>query len=245
MVVMVRTDGKQVAEPCECRHQMRVSRLLDRARIPPRYENCDLDNYEVGFPGADVSLSHAKFMAGRFIDGYPALTGDRGLLFTGDKGLGKTHLAIGILKALIMEKGVKGLFYDYQDLLKAIQNSYNPQVSTTELQVLNPVFDAEVLVLDDLGRQKSTDWVWDTVTLILNTRYNQKRTTIITTNFSNAPSAGAMSGLEKTVRQESLGDRITDRMRSRLAEMCVEVSVRGRDFRESVNRQQTRDAFTR
>ena len=83
------------------------------------------------------------------------------------------------------EKGCKGLFCDYRELLKNIQNSYNTQVNTTELELLKPVFAAEVLVLDDLGAQKPNEWVWDTVALILNTRYNDKQSTIITSNYSD------------------------------------------------------------
>ena len=64
------------------------------------------------------------------------------------------------------------LFYDYRELLKEIQNSYNASVQPTELDVLRPVFDTEVLVLDELGAVKPTEWVWQTVTLILNNRYN-------------------------------------------------------------------------
>ena len=75
-------------------------------------------------------------------------------------------------------------------MLKNIQNSYNPQVNTTELELLKPVFAAEVLVLDDLGAQKPNEWVWDTVALILNTRYNDKQTTIITTNYPDLPAGG-------------------------------------------------------
>jgi DNA replication protein DnaC len=97
------------------------------------------------------------------------------------------------------------------------------------------VFEAEVLILDELGAQKPTDWVWDTVALILNTRYNDKRTTLITTNYPNAPAALARAA-DKPAREESLGDRIGERMRSRLAEMCVEVEMRGNDLRQSVKK---------
>ena len=159
----------------------------------------------------------------------------KGLLLTGDVGVGKTHLAVGILQALILEKGVRGLFCDYRELLKRIQESYNPLVATTELEILAPVFEAEVLILDELGAQKPTDWVWDTVALILNTRYNDKRTTLITTNYPNAPAALARNA-DRTIREETLGDRITERMRSRLAEMCVEVQMRGNDMRQSVKK---------
>ncbi len=178
-------------------------------------------------------------MARRFADGYPATTAGRGLLLTGSIGVGKTHLAVGILQALIVEKSVHGLFCDYRELLKEIQHSYNPQVATTEMEILRPVFDAEVLVLDELGAAKPTDWVWDTVALVLNTRYNDKRTTIITTNYADLPPGGTgngSNGVSRAVREETLGDRIGERMRSRLAEMCVVVEMRGEDFRRNVAR---------
>ena len=239
MLVIRRADGSQAAEVCDCQLEQRVARLLTRAAIPRRYEHCSLDSYESNFPGADRSLSAAALMARRFVDRYPADTDGRGLMMTGSIGVGKTHLAVGILQALILEKGVHGLFCDYRELLKEIQNSYNPQVATTELEILRPVFDAEVLVIDELGAAKPTDWVWDTVAHILNTRYNDKRTTIITTNYADLPagaSPGSARGTNGAMREETLGDRIGERMRSRLAEMCVVVEMSGNDFRRGVRR---------
>jgi DNA replication protein DnaC len=235
LFLTVQPDGERYAQPCECRLQRQAARLLKRAAIPRRYEHCTLDSYEPGYGQADQSLAAADMMARNFVSGYPVTTEGRGLLLTGDVGIGKTHLAVGILHALILEKGVRGLFCDYRELLKRIQESYNPLVATTELQILAPVFEAEVLILDELGAQKPTDWVWDTVALILNTRYNDKRTTLITTNYPNAPAALARNA-DKAIREETLGDRIGERMRSRLAEMCVEVEMRGNDLRQSVKK---------
>jgi DNA replication protein DnaC len=158
-------------------------------------------------------------------------------LLTGSIGVGKTHLAVGILHSLVVEKGVRGLFCDYRELLKEIQHSYNPQVLTTELEILRPVFEAEVLVLDELGASKPTEWVWDTVAHILNTRYNDRRTTIITTNYADAAPGGVgTTAAQRAARDETLGDRIGERMRSRLAEMCVTVQMFGADFRQGVGR---------
>ena len=95
--------------------------------------------------------------------------------------------SVGIIKDLIREKGIHCLFCDYRELLKSIQNSYNPSVQATEMEILRPVFDAEVLVLDELGAVRSTEWVFDTVNYILNSRYNDNKTTIITTNFPDRP----------------------------------------------------------
>jgi len=236
MRVVRRADGLQAAEPCDCRLEQRIARLLRRASIPERYEHCTLESYEPRFTGADPSLEGAYLLACRFVDGYPVTTEGHGLLLTGSIGVGKTHLAVGILHSLVKEKGFQGLFCDYRELLKEIQHSYNPQVLTTELEILRPVFDAEVLVLDELGASKPTDWVWDTVAHILNTRYNDKRTTIITTNYPDLPPAGFVAGPQRATREETLGDRIGERMRSRLSEMCVAIEMRGADFRQRARR---------
>ncbi len=242
--IVAQAGGARVVESCECQAAQRVTRLLRHAAIPARYEHCSLESYDAGYFGADPSLAKAFMMARHFVDGYPATTAGRGLLLTGSIGVGKTHLAVGILHALVTEKGVRGLFCDYRELLKQIQHSYNPQVATTEMEILGPVFDAEVLVLDELGASKPTDWVWDTVALVLNSRYNDKKTTLITTNYPDLPpgcvtdSNGSRAGsaAARAVREETLGDRIGERMRSRLAEMCVMIEMRGEDFRRTVGR---------
>lgn len=239
MVVVVGENGERLARECECRQQRRANRMLERARIPRRYEHCSLDNYDVYFSSANRTLAAAHLLATNFVKSYPVETGGAGLLLTGSIGVGKTHLAVGILGALVREKGATGLFCDYRELLKQVQNSYNPNVSATELEVLRPVFEAEVLVLDELGASKPTDWVWDTVAHILNARYNDRRTTIITTNYANLGPLGVAAGTgraKEAMREETLGDRIGERMRSRLQEMCVVVEMHGEDFRQKVKR---------
>jgi DNA replication protein DnaC len=237
---ILQENGRQVARPCECRIQRRAARMLERARIPRRYEGCRFDNFDSSFRGADKSLKTAHEMAKTFVEDYPHKTDGIGLLLTGDIGVGKTHLAVGILKEL-MKRHATGLFYDYRELLKEIQNTYNRDVTATELGILQPVFAADVLVLDELGASKPTEWVWDTVAQILNARYNDRRTTIITTNFPNErelPKAEArkLTDIQMAVRVETLGDRIGERMRSRLQEMCVVIQMDGKDFRQSVKR---------
>jgi DNA replication protein DnaC len=240
LVRVIDASGKWVSRPCECQEVEREARRLAAARIPERYRNCTLDAFDPSYPGSDVSLSRALQTARKFAETYPVDTAGRGLLFVGSSGLGKTHLAVGVLRRLVQERGVKGLFCDYRELLKNIQNSYNPQVNTTELELLKPVFAAEVLVLDDLGAQKPNEWVWDTVALILNTRYNDELTTIITTNYPDQPAGAGFrpdkNGNRPAVTDDTLGDRIGDRMRSRLAEMCVRIEMKGDDFRQSVKR---------
>ncbi len=223
---------------CECRVKSRGERLLAAAHIPPRYEHCELANFQYDPDDKDhESIRKARFLAGRFVEEYP--TDKTGLLFVGSVGVGKTHLAVGIIKDLMREKGIRCLFCDYRELLKSIQNSYNPQVQATEMEILQPVFDAEVLVLDELGAVRSTEWVFDTVNYVLNSRYNENKTTIITTNFPDKAEQEkfedhdprSYSAADRAARRETLGDRIGERMRSRLHEMCKKVELEGPDFR--------------
>jgi DNA replication protein DnaC len=206
--------------------QARAERLITSAKIPDRYAVCEFETYNVE---ANPSLSAAKLTAGRFVEQYPL--DKTGLLFEGSIGIGKTHLAVAVIKRLMRQKGVSCLFCDYRELLKSIQNSYNNDVQATELGLLQPVFDAEVLLLDELGAVKPTEWVWDTVSFILNTRYNDKRTTLITTNLMDGPALG--TGGRSVMRADTLGDRIGERMRSRLHEMCRIVPMEGADYRHS------------
>jgi DNA replication protein DnaC len=237
---------------CECRDNARAERLLKAAHIPARYEHCTLGDFSTDFPSAHPSLGDALLAAAQFVREYGKEK--KGLLLVGTIGVGKTHLAVGIIKELI-RRGVPCIFQDYRELLKQIQNSYNPQVQITELEVLRPIFEAEVLVMDEIGAIRPSDWVWDTVSHIINYRYNEQKITIFTTNFPNRPSKQEEERLEKAkpaeqqrrrpihkskedtdaaesaVRQDTLGDRITDAMRSRLHEMCRVIKVGGVDFR--------------
>ncbi|MBZ5628863.1 MAG: ATP-binding protein [Acidobacteriia bacterium] len=220
---------------CDCRRQERTQKLLQQARIPKRYEHCELSNFEMMNGHSQPSLSSAVLAAQRFVAEYPVEKA--GLLIIGPIGVGKTHLSVGIVRELVVAKGIPCLFYDYRELLKEIQNSYNASVAVTEMQVLRPIFDTEVLVLDELGAVKPTEWVWDTVSHILNTRYNDERTTLITTNFKDLPPSktdlddGERARAFRASREETLGDRIGERMRSRLHEMCKVVRMDGEDFR--------------
>lgn len=214
-------EGSGVAR-CHCWVEGRRERRIAAARIPERYRRCSLDNFDADFRGAHRTLDAARLVCERYVEAFPDVS--YGLMFTGPAGTGKTHLAVAVLRELIERQGIHGLFAEYRDLLREIQESYNPVSETSELQVLRPLLDADVLLLDELGARRPTAWVQDTVTHLLNDRYNSQRITLITTNYSDE------GGPDRPTLQERVGDRL----RSRLHEMCRTVPVQGEDYRRLV-----------
>jgi DNA replication protein DnaC len=122
------------------------------------------------FPISDPEKSKDRFI--RFLEKYPVT--DVGLLLLGSCGVGKTHLAVSVLRQVIKEKGDPGLFFYFRDLLREIQGSGETISQTSEIDVLRPVLEAKVLVLDELGANKPTEWVRDTIAYIINCRYNDR-----------------------------------------------------------------------
>jgi len=235
----VEVNGIRRVAPCDCQNLERAALLLKQAHIPPRYEHCELANFDLRKNTAsgqtNPSLERAKFDAGKYVEEYPT---DFGLLFVGPTGVGKTHLAVAVIRELMLRKGVECLFYDFHDLLKTIRDSYNPRTQSTELTVLQPALDVEVLLLDELAASKPSDWVKETLQHIINSRYNYKKVTLITTTLladdasprrqGRQPSGEAVPDLDYTLNQ--LG--IT--LRSRLYEMCKIVQMNSDDFRMAV-----------
>ncbi len=236
------------AVPCDCTAGDRTDRVLAKARVPERYRHCDFENFETDndienatreqLAAWNRSLAQAKLVVQGFADEFP-VGSEHGLLLMGPCGAGKTHLAVAALKEIVV-RGHSGLFYDYRELLKQIQDSYNAESQSTEMSVLEPVLKAEILVLDDVGSSKPSLWALETVGHILNARYNEKRVTLLTTNFldsdaaANLAPAPRVAGMRTPTIEDSLTDRVGKRIRSRLYEMCRTIEIFAPDYRKEI-----------
>jgi len=216
----VTVDGVERLTRCDCWREVVTARNLADARVPAKFAKAELATYK---PDTD-SQRDALRLARKFVDAFPAE--QKGIVFFGPTGVGKTHLATGLLKAVIRDKGARGYFFQTTELLRLVRETYNRSVDETEMDVLRPVLEADVLVLDDLGVEKTSEWVHETLGLVINTRYNARRTTIVTSNLVDAIDQNHKDFINSFMMQLGV------RTRSRLLEMCEWVEVQGADIRD-------------
>jgi len=226
--VLEETERSPLAKRCRCFYERQSQTLLEQANIPKRYQNCTLKNFEIHNDSHRDALKISK----QFVKDYPVL--NFGLLFIGPCGVGKTHLAVAIIQELIQKKNVPCAFYDFRELIRDIQNTFTPESSLSESDVLAPVFQSEVLVLDELGAKRTTAWVEETIFYTINHRYNSKKLTIFTSNYLDTEEEEDTRDSFFKKGSETLVDRIGVRLRSRLYEMCKIVNMWGDDYRKKI-----------
>lgn len=207
------------AEDRDWKHKCTVERLLRDSGIKGRYLDKSLDNY-LRPPGDERAFKSALKYVSKFSD---MRRDGMGLYLTGTKGVGKTHLAYGIARALI-EQEHRVICKPSVTMLADIKATYaNTPGEPSEYELLRKYLDADLLVIDDLGKEQITDWSLTELFTVINMRYEDQRPIVITTNYTDD---GLIGRLART------GDRITaDSLVSRLHEMCFSLEVVGEDYR--------------
>lgn len=240
------TDASGVVSStrCECELEQLGDRLLQAAHIPSRYEHCSFERFELPPPSDPTRASYERALhdCKAWAASFPGV--DWGMMLLGGPGRGKTHLAVAMAQELILEKKTRLLFYEQRTLLKTLQGTFESGAGQQESEVLRPVLETELLILDDVGAGRTTPWAREVMHDIIAQRYNEQKPMIITSNLStgedqNADFGTPHSGATRHDRPLTLRDRLGDALLSRLYEMCRIVSIEGFDYRKKARAHRT------
>jgi DNA replication protein DnaC len=238
-------NGVSSVKDCECKSFEKSLKKLDQVGIPGKYVGTWLETYHPDEGTQKLALLKSK----DFLKDFGKT--NKGLIFMGRPGVGKTHLAVSIIKALSIEKDIDCKFVDFFQLLSDIRNGFSEGES--EQALINPFIKSRVLVIDELAKGRNTDWELTILDQIISQRYNDAdKVTIFTSNYLNEDSNetsgksnnGSMGGYVDTNSDEhrkklwggeSLQEKIGPRIYSRLVEVCQFIKIEGKDFRQEIN----------
>lgn len=196
---------KRLREELE-REEAEARKLLEESDLGRRFRERTFENFDKErFPRA---YEIARAYAGTFEE---FAESGKGLLFTGTPGTGKTHLAAAIANHVITTLGTPVKFGGFINILDSVKRSFD-----TDEDVVARISEAPLLVIDDLGKEKQTEWSNSILYQVINQRYEDFLPVIITTNED-------MGTLEWKIGKATL---------SRLIEMCDGVKMEGKDYRK-------------
>ncbi len=213
---------------CGCQKLPDRVELFNRANIPARHANSTFASF---MPDKNPGVQMGYRLCQGWVGDYQPGQENRGLILYGGVGRGKTHLLVAMLRVLIMDHGVEARFVEFSHLLSLLKEGYD--AGTGEATTLMPLVRVPVLAIDELGKGRGSDWELGIIDQLVSHRYNALGTVLASTNYEPNPATGVATGnLAKPEQAQSLGDRVGDRVLSRLKEMCAFLRLRGDDFRQ-------------
>ena len=239
-------DGYEFMRACgRAGIALRVARFNDAA-LPARFHDARLSGYEAAATPGNNQKAMRGLVEGlrdRLIDAQRSdgsiEPGVRGLGLAGSPGVGKTHLLCALTRELTIDFGMAVRYADFSGLLWDLKARF--ESGAGEAALLGPLIDADVLVLDEVGKGKASEWDISIVDALVTGRYNRRKTIVFATNYAFAGDTGSTDLNRAALASrsgggpvaESLRDRVHDRVFSRLAEMCDWVTLVGPDARRS------------
>jgi DNA replication protein DnaC len=233
---MVSTGPGRVAQACACRHLDQRIATFNAAAIPAAVANASFDTFR---PWSQ-SQSKAKAACENFVHQLRSDQASRGVLLHGKPGCGKTHLLAASLRWLALEKGISCRYVEFMLLLSDIRAGFSS--NRGHMEILGPLASVPVLAIDELGKERGTEWERSMLDELISRRYNAGLTTVFATNYPRdpqpvpVPQGGKIHTAGKDFQRDaehmSLEDRVGQRIYSRLNEMCDFVAIEGPDKRK-------------
>lgn len=235
--------GREHAKRCQCQELEYRIMLYNNAQIPSQFYDATFENFDVtGNTSLKSALETARFSFKSYQSG-----NWQGLLFMGGVGVGKTRLVSTMLREYTLKFGIPSLFREFSSLLSEIKSGYDQGLS--EMSVLEAINNIEILVVDELGKGRKSEWEINILDTIISNRYNMRKTTIFTTNYTETKATSlsetvmqkdGRGGVSETEKRETLEQRVSSRIYSRLKGMCDFILMTGPDYRDPRNRYPSR-----
>lgn len=238
-LVATSDDFRAPRKRCICQAVDQRMRMFDRVGIPARHAHSTI----ASFRDASQHQTAVKQSVFAYARGFLPGKDNRGLVLFGPVGRGKTHLAVALLRELVLRHGASAKFVEFSHLLADLKSGFDSGRGPAAL--IDPLVAVDVLVIDELGKGRNTEFEGTVLDELVSRRYNAMRPIVATTNYAPGASSGQRVANAAQVQigaggMPSLVDRVGDRVYSRLRETCDFVEVRGDDFRE--HRRRSRSA---